>query len=95
MAAKHTVGSFLFDYISHLGMKFAFGIPANFALPTFAVPERSPSEAVTMCHDPWAGFAANIYARLNGLGPVCVTYFVGGLNILNSIVGADRDHSEQ
>ena len=58
MAAKHTVGSFLFDYISHLGMKVAFGIPANFTLPTFAVPERSPSEAVTMCHDPWAGFAA-------------------------------------
>ena len=93
MATKHTVGSFLFDYISGLGVKVAFGIPGDFALPVFAALERSPIEAVTMCHEPGAGFAADAYARINGLGLVCVTYCVGGLNVLNSIAGAYAEKS--
>src|SRR6266481_336337 len=46
-----------------------------------------------MTHEPGAGFAADAYSRINGIGLVCVTYCVGGLNVLNSIAGAFAEKS--
>lgn len=46
-----------------------------------------------MTHEPSAGFAADAYARVHGLGLVCVTYCVGGLNVLNAIAGAYAEKS--
>ena len=46
-----------------------------------------------MTHEPAAGFAADAYARINGIGLVCVTYCVGGLNVLNAIAGAYAEKS--
>src|SRR5690606_38738970 len=40
-----------------------------------------------------AGFAADAYARTNGLGVLCVTYCVGGLNTVNSVAGAYAEKS--
>ena len=37
---------------------------------------------------PTAGFAADAYARLNGLGVACVTYGVGGLKVANTTAEA-------
>ena len=48
---------------------------------------------MTMTHEPGAGFAADAYARINGIGLVCVTYCVGGLNVLNAIAGAYAEKS--
>ena len=46
-----------------------------------------------MTHEPGAGFAADAYSRINGIGLVCVTYCVGGLNALNAIAGAYAEKS--
>jgi indolepyruvate decarboxylase len=46
-----------------------------------------------MTHEPSAGFAADAYARINGIGLVCVTYCVGGLNVLNAIAEAYAEKS--
>src|SRR6266481_757413 len=46
-----------------------------------------------MTHEPGAGFAADAYSRLNGIGLVAVTYCVGGLNVLNAIAGAYAEKS--
>ena len=51
------------------------------------------SRSITMTHEPGAGFAADAYSRLNGIGLVCVTYCVGGLNVLNAIAGAYAEKS--
>jgi indolepyruvate decarboxylase len=40
-----------------------------------------------------AGFAADAYARVNGMGAVCVTYCVGGLSVCNSVAGAYAEKS--
>ncbi|REJ72776.1 MAG: alpha-keto acid decarboxylase family protein, partial [Planctomycetota bacterium] len=40
-----------------------------------------------------AGYAADAYARIHGLGAVCVTYCVGGLSLCNSIAGAFAEKS--
>lgn len=87
------LGEFLFEYLYRCGVRHSFGIPGDFALPTFAWLEKSKIENVTMTHEPGAGFAADAYARVNGIGLVCVTYCVGGLNVVNAIAGAYAEKS--
>ena len=87
------LGKFLFDYLHSRGVRHSFGVPGDFALPTFAWLEKSPIKSITMTHEPGAGFAADAYSRLNGIGLVCVTYCVGGLNVINSIAGAFAEKS--
>ncbi len=93
MTEKVTVGSFLFEYLHSKGATHAFGIPGDFALPTFRWLDRSAIELITMTHEPSVGFAADAYARINGLGVACVTYCVGGLNMLNSVACAYAEKS--
>lgn len=88
-----TVGAFLFQYLYDKGIKHGFGIPGDFALATFRWLEKSPIELFTLTHEPSVGFAADLYARRNGLGLACVTYCVGGLNMVNSIAGAYAEKS--
>lgn len=87
------LGEFLFAYLHSKGIEHCFGVPGDFALPTFAWLDKSPIQAITMSHEPGAGFAADAYARLRGLGLVMVTYCVGGLNVLNAIAGAYAEKS--
>ena len=46
-----------------------------------------------MTREDSAGFAADAYARVNGIGCVAVTYCVGGLSLCNSIAGAYAEKS--
>jgi indolepyruvate decarboxylase len=87
------LGQFLFEYLYERGVRHSFGIPGDFALPTFAWLEKSKIQSITMTHEPAAGFAADAYSRINGIGLVCVTYCVGGLNVLNAIAGAYAEKS--
>ena len=91
--ARMPMGQFLFAYLHSKGVRHSFGVPGDFALPTFAWLEKSPIQSITMTHEPGAGFAADAYSRINGIGLVCVTYCVGGLNVLNSIAGAFAEKS--
>src|SRR5512133_1724526 len=86
-------GLFLFEYLYRCGVCHCFGILGDFALPTFAWVEKSKIQSITMTHEPAAGFAADAYSRINGIGLVCVTYCVGGLNVLNAIAGAYAEKS--
>jgi indolepyruvate decarboxylase len=88
-----TVGEFLFEYLHSKGVTHAFGIPGDFALPTFRWLSRSKIKLITMTHEPSVGFAADGYARMRGLGVACVTYCVGGLNMLNSVACAYAEKS--
>ncbi|HEY1923359.1 MAG TPA: thiamine pyrophosphate-binding protein, partial [Tepidisphaeraceae bacterium] len=87
------MGQFLFDYLYRAGIRHSFGVPGDFALPTFAWLDKSKIKSITMCHEPGAGFAADAYSRINGIGLVCVTYCVGGLNVVNAIAGAYAEKS--
>ncbi len=55
--------------------------------------EKSPINVVGCTREDCAGFAADAYARINGLGCVCVTYCVGGLSVCNSLAGAFAEKS--
>src|SRR5262245_54097471 len=91
--ARMPLGKFLFEYLYRRGVRHSFGIPGDFALPKFTWLEKSKIQNITMTHEPAAGFAAGAYSRINGIGLVCVTYCVGGLNVLNAIAGAYAEKS--
>jgi TPP-dependent 2-oxoacid decarboxylase len=91
--ATMPLGQFLFEYLYRRGVRHSFGVPGDFALPTFTWLEKSKIQSITMTHEPAAGFAADAYSRINGIGLVCVTYCVGGLNVLNAIAGAYAEKS--
>ena len=88
-----TLGEVLFKRLRELGAEHVFGVPGDFALPLFEAADESGVEVVQVTHEPSAGFAADAYARVKGLGAVCVTYCVGGLNITNPIAGTYAEKS--
>ena len=91
--ATMPLGQFLFEYLYRRGVRHSFGVPGDFALPTFSWLEKSKIDSIIMTHEPSAGFAADAYSRINGIGLVCVTYCVGGLNVVNAIAGAYAEKS--
>ncbi len=87
------VGEYLFHRLKALGVRHTFGIPGDFALPLYQVLERTPIRPIVVTHEPAAGFAADAYARLKGLGVALVTFGAGALNMVNAIAQAYAERS--
>jgi len=90
---SQTIGQYLIRRLQDYGLKDMFGIPGDFVLQFYSMLEESPIRMVGMTREDNAGYAADGYARINGLGAVCVTYCVGGLSLCNSIAGAYAEKS--
>ena len=88
-----TIGSYLIERLQDYGLKDIFGIPGDFVLQFYGMLEDSPIRIIGTTREDSAGYAADGYARVNGLGAVCVTYCVGGLSLCNSIAGAYAEKS--
>lgn len=87
------IGEYLIHRLLEENVRHVFGIPGDFVLKFYGMLEDSPIDVVGTTQEAAAGFAADAYARVNGLGAVCVTYCVGGLNLCNSIAGAFAEKS--
>ena len=85
---RTTVGEYLIARLQELGVKHVFGVPGDYVLGFYDQMVASKLEVVGTCTEIGAGFAADAYARVNGLGVVCITYCVGGFNALNAVAGA-------
>jgi indolepyruvate decarboxylase len=72
------------------GVKSIFGIPGDMVIRFFKVMEDDPDlDLYTFSHEPGVGFAAVASARATRKPAVaCVTYGVGGLNMLNAVACA-------
>jgi indolepyruvate decarboxylase len=88
-----SIGAYLIQRLQDYGLKHVFGIPGDYVLSFYGMLERSPIEVIGCTREDCAGFAADAYARIHGLGAVCVTYCVGGLSVCNSIAGAYAEKS--
>ncbi len=88
-----TIGGYLIQRLMDHGLKDIFGIPGDFVLGFYGMLEESPIRVIGTTREDCAGYAADGYARVNGLGAVCVTYCVGGLSLCNSIAGAYAEKS--
>ena len=87
---KLSVGEFLLQSIKNAGAKSVFGIPGDMVIRFFKVIEDDPDlKLYTFSHEPGVGFAAIASARATRRPAVaCVTYGVGGLNMLNAVACA-------
>jgi indolepyruvate decarboxylase len=88
-----SIGQYLIRRLQDHGLKHVFGIPGDYVLTFYGQLEKSPIKVIGCTREDSAGFAADAYARINGLGAVCVTYCVGGLSVCNSIAGAYAEKS--
>jgi TPP-dependent 2-oxoacid decarboxylase len=93
--AEHvsTIGGYLIERLRTLGVGHIFGIPGDYVLGFYDQLVASELEVITTCDEQGAGFAADAYARVRGLGVVCVTYCVGGLKVANPTAGAFAEKS--
>jgi TPP-dependent 2-oxoacid decarboxylase len=87
------LAAFLFDRLYASGVRHTFGVPGDFVLPLYAAQARSRLATVVVTHEPSAGFAADAYARVRGLGVAIGTYGAGALNMVNAIAEAYAEHS--
>jgi indolepyruvate decarboxylase len=87
------VGEYLFRRLMDEGVTHTFGIPGDFALSLYAAQAACGLPTVVMTHEPSVGYAADVYARLKGLGVALVTYGVGSLNMVNATAMAYAEQS--
>ena len=88
-----SIGEYLLQRLQDYGIGDCFGIPGDYVLSFYTMLEKSPINVIGCTSEDCAGFAADGYARLHGMGALCVTYCVGGLSVCNSIAGAYAEKS--
>lgn len=86
----NTLGQELILALKEHGAREIFGIPGDYALHLFkTIEDTKILPLYTLSHEPGVGFAADASARMNSsISVACVTYGVGGLNMVNAIAGA-------
>ena len=91
--ASTSIGGYLIERLHAHGVRHVFGIPGDYVLGFYDMLHRSKLTIVNTCDEQGAGFAADAYARVRGLGAVCVTYCVGGLKVANTTAEAFAEKS--
>ena len=88
-----SIGQYLIQRLQDYGIGDVFGIPGDYVLSFYSQLETSDVNVVGCTREDCAGFAADAYARVNGMGALCITYCVGGLSVCNSVAGAFAEKS--
>lgn len=82
-----TVSQYLLDSLYKNGVRHIFGVPGDFVLSFDKRIENHQIKFINATRESTAGYMADAYARLNGLGVACITYGVG-INISNPLAQA-------
>lgn len=90
MAAEQqtTLGRYLATRLKQVGCSNVFAVPGDFNLALLDEFNETPD--ITMnwtCNELGAGYAADGFARLKGVGCCIVTFCVGGLSAINACAG--------
>ena len=88
-----TIGEYLLRKLENYDIEHIFGVPGDYVLRFYNLIEQSPIQHIGMTREDAAGYAADAYARINGMGAACVTYCVGGLSMVNAVAGAYAEKS--
>ena len=88
-----SIGSYLIQRLQDYGMSDSSASRATTCCSSTGCSRKVRSASMGPTREDCAGFAADGYARVNGMGAVCVTYCVGGLSLCNSIAGAYAEKS--
>ncbi|MBI4379956.1 MAG: alpha-keto acid decarboxylase family protein [candidate division NC10 bacterium] len=88
METSLPIGEYLIQRLLALGVRHVFGVPGDYVLGFYDQLVHSALNVINTCDEQGAGFAADAYARIQGVGAVCITYCVGGLKVANSTAQA-------
>jgi indolepyruvate decarboxylase len=88
-----SVGEFLLRRLREAGIQHAFGVPGDYNLELLQQMEDTGTLTwIGACNELNASYAADGYARLNGLSALIVTNAVGALSAINGIAGSYSEH---
>ncbi len=84
-----SVSDYLVFRLQKLGVKEFFGLPGDYNFNILKSIENNPKTSWIGCTNELnAGYAADGYARIKGVGAVVTTYGVGELSAINAIAGS-------
>ncbi|OQU97035.1 Thiamine pyrophosphate enzyme, TPP binding domain-containing protein [Cladophialophora immunda] len=83
-----TIAEYLFKRLHQLGVDSICGVPGDYNLTLLDYIEPAGINWVGTCNELNAAYAADGYARVNGIGAVVTTFGVGELSAVNAIAGA-------
>ncbi len=90
---RQRIGEFLLRRLEEVGVRHIFGVPGDYNLELLQqLEDRRRPEWIGNCNELNAAYAADGYARMNGLGALMVTDGVGSLSAMNGIAGAYCEH---
>ena len=90
---QSAIGEYLLKKLQDYGVDHIFGIPGDYVVQFFDLIEKGPIQHIGTTREDTAGFAADAYARIKGMGAACVTYGVGGLSMINAVTAAYAEKS--
>ena len=87
------IGDFLLRRLEEAGIRHLFGVPGDFNLELLQqLDDAGRMTWVGTCSELNASYAADGYARLNGMAALTVTNAVGALSAINGIAGSFAEH---
>src|ERR1700752_1212925 len=90
---KQSIGNFLLRRVQEAGIRHIFGVPGDYNLELLQqLQDAGALKWVGTCNELNASYAADGYARLNGLGALTVTNGVGPLSAINGVGGSYSEH---
>ena len=88
-----TVIGHVLGRLKEIGVDDVFGVAGDYAFPVNdAIVEHPAINWIGCCNELNAGYAADGYARMRGVGAVCTTYGVGELAAMSAIAGSYAEH---
>ncbi len=93
MPSSTSIGQYLLARLQDAGIRHVFGVPGDYILRFYQLLSESPIQHIGTTREDTAAFAADGYARCQGIGALAVTYGVGALNCVNAIAGAHAESS--
>ncbi|KAB8200962.1 hypothetical protein P875_00010780 [Aspergillus parasiticus SU-1] len=82
------VAEYLFRRLREVGVRAVHGVPGDYNLVALDYLPKCDLHWVGNCNELNAGYAADGYARINGMSALVTTFGVGELSALNAIAGA-------
>jgi indolepyruvate decarboxylase len=87
------IGDFLLRRLKEAGVRHLFGVPGDYNLELLQqLQDTGVLQWIGTCSELNASYAADGYARLNGLGALLVTNGVGALSAINGVGGSYSEH---
>lgn len=88
MSKSISLAGYLFTRIRQLGARSVHGVPSDYNMTVLDAIKPTGLHFVGNSNELNAGYAADGYARVKGVGALCTGFGVGELSAINAVGGA-------